>query len=375
MGTSHQLPRRHRVLPSLLALLAPLLAGWGPPTSSGTEGAGELQDGLGGAGAPDGFWKPSTPAAEGLDPVKLAEGVEAIRQRKLAVHALLVVRHGKLVVERYGKERGRQLGPDDVHELHSVTKTLTAALVGLAIADGKVPSVKSPALSWFPGDGVAGRTEAKARMTIEDLLTMRSGLRYDEGASEALFHEATCAAEPLLSEPLLFDPGVRWSYSSGNFQILAEIVRRATGKLPLAYAQERILGPLGIRDVRWGADEGGTQLGGWGLFLRPRDLARFGMLYLNGGRWQGKPILPEAWVAASMKEQTDTPWAGGYGYGGWIPRVGTAGFAMRGYLGQEVYVFPEKDLLVVLTADLPPRDADRVADELVREFVLAAVKR
>ncbi len=369
--------RHLRPPPAVLALLA--LAGlasggWGPPTSTGGEGAGELQDVLGSPASPDAFWKASTPAAEGMDPAKLGAAVEAIRARKLAVHAFLVVRHGKLVLERYGKDRGRQLGPDDLHELHSVTKTLTAALVGLAIADGKLASVKARVLDGFAADRIENRSEAKARMTIEDLLTMRSGLRYDEGASEVLFHEAACAAEAVLSEPLLFDPGVRWSYSSGNFQILAELVRRATGKLPLAYASERILSPLGIREVRWGADEGGTQLGGWGLFLRPRDLARFGYLYLRGGQWQGKQLLPAAWVAESMKERTDTPWAGGYGYGGWIPRVGAAGFTMRGYLGQEVYVFPEKDLLVVFTADLPPRVADFVADQLVREYVLPAVK-
>jgi CubicO group peptidase (beta-lactamase class C family) len=358
-----------------LALLAfvGLLGGWGPPTSTGAEGAGELLDLPGSPASPDGFWKRSTPEAEGMNAARLAAGAAAIARRKLAIHAFLVVRHGKLVLERYGKDRGRQLGPEDMHELHSVTKTLTAALVGLAIADGKIASVKARALDWFPGDGIAER-EAKAGMTVEDLLTMRSGLRYDEGASEGLFREATCAAEAVLAEPLLFDPGKRWSYSSGNFQILAEIVRRATGKLPLAYADERILRPLGITDVRWGSDEGGTQLGGWGLFLRPRDLARFGYLYLQAGRWEGRQVLPEAWVIESMKERTDTPWAGGYGYGGWIPRVGVPAFTMRGYLGQEVYVFPRKDLVVVFTADLPPGEADRITDELVREYVLAAVE-
>jgi CubicO group peptidase (beta-lactamase class C family) len=367
-----------RTLPHLaalgtLALASLVLGGWGPPTSMGAEGAGELQDVLGSTASPDTFWKASTPEAEGMDPAKLAAAVDAIARRKLAIHSLLVVRHGKLVVERYGKDRGRQLGPDDLHELHSVTKTLTAALVGLAIADGKIASVKARALDWFPGEGVQER-EAKAPMTLEDLLTMRSGLRYDEGGSEYLFREATCAAEAVLSEPLLAAPGKRWSYSSGNFQILAEIVRRATGKLPLAYADERILRPLGVKEVRWGADEGGTQLGGWGLFLRPRDLARLGYLYLQDGKWQGKQVLPAGWVAESTKERTDTPWAGGYGYGGWIPRVGAPAFAMRGYLGQEVYVFPGKDLVVVFTADLPAREADGIADELVREYLLPAVK-
>src|SRR5512140_3145987 len=132
-----------------------------------------------------------------MNAARLAAAVAAIARRKLAVHSFLVVRHGKLVLERYGKDRGRQLGPGDAHELHSVTKTLTAALVGLAIADGKIGSVGARALDWFPGDGhsvdpIAER-DAKAKLSVEDLLTMRSGLRYDEGGSESLFHEAACA--------------------------------------------------------------------------------------------------------------------------------------------------------------------------------------
>jgi CubicO group peptidase (beta-lactamase class C family) len=358
-----------------VALLLPLtfaLAGWGP-LPEGQPGAGELQDVLGNPAFPDDVWKASTPETEGMDPARLLAGVEAIGARKLAIHSFLVIRHGKLVLERYGKDGGRQLGPDDLHVLHSVTKTFTAALVGMAIADGKIPSVKARAMDWFPGEAIEARSESKDRMTLEDLLTMRSGLEWEEGPSDRVFRLRECAAEAVLSQPMAAAPGTHWQYSSGNAQILAEIVRRATGKSPLAFATERLFGPLGIKDLRWLVDDGGTQYGGWGLFLRPRDLARFGQLYLQRGRWQGKQVVPEAWVVESTRARTATPWPGGdYGYQVWVPKFG--GFVLRGYLGQEVFVFPEKDLVVVFTADLPSNRADVVADQLVREYVLAALK-
>jgi CubicO group peptidase (beta-lactamase class C family) len=307
-----------------------------------------------------------------MDGARLEAAVAAAQARGLALHAFLVVRHGKLVLERYGTRAGRQLTPADDHEVYSTTKTFTGMLVGLALADGKLASVRAPVMPFFEGAALADRSPEKDGLVLEDLLTMRSGLEYEEGRDHHVFGSAACAAEAFLGRPLVAAPGKRWSYSTADSQILAEIVRRATGKTPLALAQERIFAPLGIAGVRWQADGGGTQFGGFGLSLRPRDLARFGQLLLARGSWNGAQLVPAEWVEAATRPHAETPWAGGsYGYQCWIPRLG--GFATRGYQGQDMYVFPERDLIVVFNGELPYQSADPELDRLVSEFVLPAV--
>lgn len=357
-----------------LAVSALCLAtlGWGPPTAPPAPGT-VLRDFLGDPSIPDDFWKASTPAAEGMDGAKLEAAVKAIQARGWAIHSFLVVRHGKLVLERYGADGDRPLGPGDLHVLHSTTKTVTGALVGIALAEGRLPAPSAPVLDFFRADEIQGHPPAKIRMRVEDLLTMRSGLEYLEGVDDYLFGLPAPAAE-LLSQDQRVEPGTAWNYSSGDSHVLAEILRRATGETPRAYAEKRLFAKLGITQVRWDADPSGTHFGGFGLHLRPRDLARFGLLLLSQGRWRGEQVVPAAWIAESTRPRVPTPWPGGtYGYHCWIPKIG--GFATRGYMGQDMYVFPDRDLVVVFTAALPAQHADAMLDDLVREFVLPALAR
>lgn len=352
-----------------IAALSLAAAGWGPPAPAP---ATVLRDHLGDPASPDDFWRASTPAAEGMDGAKLEAAVQAIQARGLAIHSFLVARRGRLVLERYGADAGRPLGPGDAHALYSTTKTFTGALVGIALAEGRLASVSAPVLDFFDADEVRGHPPAKIRMRVEDLLTMRSGLDYLEGVDDPLFG-LPAAAAALLSQDQAAEPGTAWNYSSGDAHVLAEILRRATGEPPRAYAEKRLFAKLGIPSVRWDADPGGTSYGGFGLWLRPRDLARFGQLLLAEGRWKGEQVIPAAWIAASTHPRVPTPWAAGaYGYQCWIPSFG--GFATRGSMGQDMYVFPDRALVVVFTGALPYQRADEVLDGLVREFVLAAVK-
>ncbi len=363
---------RSRLRSALLACLALGAAGRGGAEAAQREI--RLKDTLGDPAWPDDFWKTSTPEAEGMDPAKIEAAVRAAKERDLEIHSLLVVRHGKLVVERYGTDGGRQLGPGDLHEVFSITKTFNAALLAIAVAEGKVSSISAPVLPYFEGDGLENRTPAKERITIEDLLTMRSGLDYTMDRNDGLMlSDPRGAATAHLSLAMAAAPGERWNYSSGDSQVIAEIVRRATGETPRAYAEKRLFGPLGIRELRWLRDRRGTEVGGFGLELRPRDLARFGLLYLSKGRWKGEQVVPEEWVTTSTRGRVPTPWAAGtYAYQCWAPKIG--GFAARGYMGQEVYVFPDRDLVVVFTARLPSDTADAKLDEIVSQFILPAVK-
>ncbi len=333
-----------------------------------------MKDTLGDPAWPDDFWKPSTPRAEAMDPAPLEAGVRAIEERGWPVHAFLVVRHGRLVLERYGEDGGRPLGPDDRHELHSTAKTVTSALVGIAIAEGRIPGVQVRVGPHFREGEIENRSPAKDRITLEDLLTMRSGLAFEEGKEHQRFLEPPCAAARFLSRPMVAEPGTGWNYSSGDSQIVAEVLRRVTGLDPGAWARQRIFGPLGIGEVRWDADTGGTTFGGFGLWLRPRDLARLGWMLLSRGRWMGEAIVPAAWIEACTTPRVDTgsP-AGAYGYHCWVPKVG--GFATRGYMGQFMYAFPDRELMAVFTAGLPPPpQADAMIDAFVSEFVLPAVR-
>jgi CubicO group peptidase (beta-lactamase class C family) len=352
-------------------------------------GRGEvrLRDTLGDPAWPDDFWKPSTPAAEGLDPVRLEAAVKVL-ERLGEVHSFLVIRHGKLVVERYGSEHGNELvpesvvkpagevyalGPNDARHLFSVTKAFTAALVGIAIAEKKIPSVAARVLPYFAKDAIGNPEPEKEEITIEDLLTMRSGLDHadDRVSPGILIRDPAGGAVPVLSSRMAAPAGARFAYSTADSQVLAEILRRATGEGLRAYAEKRLFGPLGIRDVHWRTDARGTELGGFGLSLRPRDLARFGYLYLSRGRWKGAQLVPEAWVADSTRVHVPRAKSNaGYGYQCWIPKFG--GFSVQGYLGQYMYVLPDRDLIVVFTANLP--EFDEALDSLMKELILPAIR-
>ena len=337
-----------------------------------------MKDYLGDPAFPDDVWAAAEPEAEGMDRAPLEAGLAHIDSQGLGVHSLLLVRRGRIVLERYGSDEGRRLTPADAHQLHSTTKTLTSMLIGLAISEGRLPSVDAPVVDYFEEGEIELRSPAKDRIAIGDLLTMRSGLDYEEGLPEnGRIMAEEYAAKVFLSRRMVADPGTRWNYSTGDSQILSEVLRRVTGKTPLEYARERLLEPLGIRDFEWGADRGGTQRGGTGLSMRPRDLARFGWMLLCGGRWNGAQRVPEAWLQVATRKHVvaDSGYTPGevYGYHCWIPRFG--GFATRGYMGQNMYVLPELELLAVFTGALvPTENADATLDDFVSTYILPAVR-
>jgi CubicO group peptidase (beta-lactamase class C family) len=347
-----------------------------------------MKDYLGDDAFPDDAWPASTPEQEAMDVGTLNVGLDHVEASGLALHTLLIIRNGRRVVERHGLDGhgldghgldgGRQVTLADAHHLMSTTKTVTSALVGIAISEGLIPSVATPVMNYFADDGIENPSPAKASMTIEDVLTMRSGLTYAEGDPEnGALWEAESMAAAYLSRPMTGEPGVDWNYSTADSQILAEILRRVTGKTPLEHARDRLFDPLGVRVPRWDSDPSGTQHGGTDLHLTPRDLARFGWMLLEGGRWRGAQVVPEEWIRVATRQHAIAKWGytpgDAYGYHCWIPRFG--GFATRGYLGRHMFVLPERRLLAVITGELyPPEEADAQLDDFVERFVLAAVR-
>lgn len=327
---------------------------------------------------PDDTWPASTPEAEGMDSHVLGAGLDHVESTGLALHSLLVIRNGRRVLETHGRDGERQVTPLDAAQLMSTTKTVTSMLIGIALSEGLLPSVEARVMDYFAEDEIGNPSPAKAAMTIADVLTMRSGLTFGEREEQddALF-AAESLATSYLSRPLAGTPGVDWNYSTPDSQLLAEILRRVTGVTPLEYANDRIFGPLGVSVPRWDSDPSGTHHGGTGLFLTPRDLARFGWMLLDGGRWEGQQVVPEQWIETATRRQTVatsgfTP-GEAYGYHCWIPRFG--GFATHGYLGRHMYVLPQQRLLTVITGELlPPEEADARLDALVERYVVPAVR-
>jgi CubicO group peptidase (beta-lactamase class C family) len=363
----------------LLPILALLLAG-----PSGVWGTIP-----GGGQAPAAWqWPVSTPEKEGLDTQKLADLTGEIRRGELCprLHALLVVRHGRLVVEEYFNG----WRADRLHTLQSVTKSFTSALVGIAIARGEFKGVDEKVLDFFPGmTGIANMDERKAALRLEDILTMRTGMDFHESGRNSPLEQMTRLEKGwdryYLDRPMLGPPGRDFRYDSGGVILLSAMLKNRTGMQAAEYAGRFLFKPLGIEQKFWqGNAEGQTHAGG-GLALTARDTAKFGLLYLMNGRWEGQQVVPESWVRESLKMHVEMTVKGqppsGYGYLWWVLAPHWQGngkqyvFAARGRLGQYIFVVPEYDMVVVVYGDAMTGPETMKPMEVFYDRILTAVRR
>jgi CubicO group peptidase (beta-lactamase class C family) len=253
----------------------------------------------------------------------------------------------------------------DLHTLQSVTKSVTSVALGIAVDEGHIPGVDVPAMSFFEAYGPDLADPRKAAMTLEDLLTMRSGIQwnemvsYDDAENSCIQMEASAEWVPfVLDHPMREDPGTVWDYNSGVSVLLGKIVHVATGMRIDEWAEEKLFGPLGITEYYWKITPTGEVDTEGGLYLSAHDLARIGYLFLRGGVWDGEQVVSQEWVTASTAPvvrdvnpgnlQRDS----GYGYQWWVPDQdgGKATiFAGNGYGGQYLLVVPEYDLVAVFS--------------------------
>jgi CubicO group peptidase (beta-lactamase class C family) len=304
-----------------------------------------------GTGAPQYWptngWRNSPPAAQGVNGAALNAAIDAAVKKDLALHGVLVIRHGYIVMERYFAP----YAADIPHELYSCTKSFVSALVGIAFEKGYLKDVTATVLPLFPGKKFARRDARKNAMRIEDLLTKTSGLAWEEGDSTyaTMYTSSRDWVKFVLDRPMSDPPGARFLYSSGNSIVLSALIQETSGKDTYELAQQTLFGPLGISDPRWERDPSGRVIGGWGLRLTPRDMARLGYLYLHGGEWDGRQVVPAAWVRASTVPHIRADARMSYGYQWWIdPSVPM--YAALGRFGQAIFVVPDRDLVVVFTA-------------------------
>lgn len=310
-------------------------------------------------------WEVSTPAAEGFDAGALAAAYARFHADSAHRNglSLLVVRHGKLVAESY--VRGAQERAV-ARNIQSATKSVTSLVFGIAQARSSRLGLDSTLYGIYPERfGADPRTRS---ITLRHLLTMRSGIDFgnDDFSLEMLVGRPDDPVRHILSRPLYADPGERFRYRDADPQLLSYAVQRATGSTLRQVAEEELFRPLGIHDWFWEADPQGTTLGPFALYLRPRDMARLGELALRGGRWQGRQVVPEAWIRLSTAAQVD-PARGGLGYGFYwwvVPELDA--FAASGHGGNFILVAPARDVVVVMTS--LPHASDEVGTTL-QEFV------
>jgi CubicO group peptidase (beta-lactamase class C family) len=287
-----------------------------------------------------------------MSSVKLATMLERIESDNPGIRSVTVVRHGTVVLDARISPSAR----GDRHDIHSCTKSVLSALVGIAIDKGDLPDRDTPVLDFFPGYEIAHLDADKRALTLGHLLTMSAGLKTEDSylynwAGLGKMRASHDWAQYILDLPIVTEPGTRFEYSNGVSQLIAIILQEATGQSAEAYAREHLFGPIGIVDYAWQGSTADDSWGHSGLSLRPLDMARLGYLYLRGGEWDGVQVVPADWVQNSTSPRiTAGTLAKSYGYQWWVD---DDMFMMQGYGGQFVYVLPVRDLVVVFTGALP----------------------
>ncbi|MDR1005163.1 MAG: serine hydrolase [Prevotellaceae bacterium] len=323
----------------------------------------------------------ATPQSERVDAAGLERFLEKAKDAKLEVHSLMVVRHGKVVFERWNEGHS----PTEPHVMHSVSKTFTATAVGFAVSEGLL-KVSDKVISFFPDKLPAQVSDNLRAMTVKDLLTMNAGSDEAE-VGKIMRQQGQDWVTAFLSVPVIHQPGTFYDYSSLSTYMLSAIVQKLTGQKIVDYLTPRLFRPLGIIKPRWQESPQGINTGGWGLYVRTEDMAKLGQLFLQKGMWNGKQLLPEAWIEeasarqvpslpAGSKKETLTPeqkkgdYTRGYGYQMW--RCPYNGYRADGANGQFIIILPDKDAVIVLTSNVRDMQAEL---NLVWENIYPAIKR
>jgi CubicO group peptidase (beta-lactamase class C family) len=313
----------------------------------------------------------STPEAVGIPSQAIMDFVHALEQHRHpldAVHSFMLLRHGKVAAEGWWAP----YGPDLPHILYSLSKSFTSTAIGLAVAEGRL-SVDDPVLTFFPADAPADPSPNLRAMCVRHLLAMNTGHHAD--TTDAVFgcgHADWPRA--FLALPVEHEPGARFVYNTAATYMLSAIITQLTGETLLEYLRPRLFAPLGIEHPTWEADPRGINLGGTGLHIRTEDIACFGQMYLQHGMWEGKQIVPSAWIAEATRIHSDngdpasgSDWTQGYGYQFW--RCRHDAYRGDGAFGQFCVVLPEQGAVLAITSGV--RDMQAVLDKVWKHLLPA----
>jgi CubicO group peptidase (beta-lactamase class C family) len=327
----------------------------------------------------DDGWAVGHSAEKAVHPAAIERTMEAVLAGEAGViKSILIVRDGILV----GEEYFYGYGPNDLFPIASCTKSVSSLLVGLAIQEGLIPDVEEPLLTFFPEYREVAATGWE-RLTLEHLLTMSLALDWTREEAETRHGTGPDAFRQILARKIAGRPGEDWAYVSMNVNLLAGVLRHATGEHAEAFAARTLFGPLGITEWNWDPmkTEGFNLMDG-SLRLKPRDMARIGVMVANGGEWQGRRIVAEEWIQTSIRSHLpagDAEW--GYGYLWWTRsapvRAGGSVHAVlaNGWGSQFIILFPELDLVIVTTGGNQENGKHLVVGEVLLRELLPGVSR
>lgn len=318
----------------------------------------------------DDGWRASTLSAEGLDEDLITDMTQRIIDGKFrGIHSVIIAKNGALVHEAYFKEYDR----DSLHRIHSITKSITSALIGIAVEKGFIEGVDEPISAFFPEYQGAFQDPRKRTIKLKHILTLTSGLDWDERSypysdpRNSEYRQVTSDdwMEYVLERPVADEPGTKWVYNTGSVHLLSGVIKNATGMYTKEFTKKYLFKPLGITKFEWNQDPQGNQCTGGthgGLRLRTRDVAKFGQMILNGGDWNGKQVIQKEWVKESTRRHLTVQGNRGLGYLWWQDSFVIRGkkidyFYAAGYGGQSITIAPELDLMLVLTCWTKAQDA------------------
>lgn len=351
-------------------------------------------------------WRMSTPEEQGMDSAKLLEMIEYYQKtysekNTMAIDSITIVRNGYIVADMYFNPLYDE---DDTHIIHSVTKSVMSALIGIAIDRGYLESVDVRIVDIFDDEDREGRDSRWDVLTVKHLLTMQTGLHTRDSylyGYEGLFamQKTDDWVQYFLGRSFEEDPGTRFEYSNCASFMLSAVIQRCTGMDTLQFAQENLFGPLGIDDVQWEKSPGGISIGWARMWLKPGDMAKLGLLSLQKGNWDGRQILPAQWIDDTLTAHSlpkkyrkvydengkwdllmsggdfmntyfNRPFSDGYGYQVWLDKAGR--YSAVGTGGQYIMIAPSENMIVVFTAKLSGTDAF-FPETLFERYILASL--
>ena len=369
--------RKLRMFLAVTVLVACLIFGLHPCdhhvalAESGSEGAQYVGKGAyTGTYWPTTGWRTCQPEAVGMESQKLAKAMEYAAAPKFNTDGIIVIKNGHIVAEAYlGRFR-----KDSRHVSHSMAKSFTSALVGIAIDKGLIKGVDERICQYYDEWDCNAEDDVRSRISIRHAMTLTTGLEWHEDWStwdpttnDALKMGASGYFVRYMSERVgLHEPGQKFTYSTGDPMLLSRVIQRATGMTAFAFAKENLFKPLNIADVHWDRDRNGYTATAWGLYTTVRDYAKFGYLYLNRGRWRDEQIVSEGWVEKSTRTDPSVKMWRAYGYL-WhvnlpyrlewsrspvpLDSIPSDGYMAAGVLGQYIVIIPSKDLVIVRVAN------------------------
>jgi CubicO group peptidase (beta-lactamase class C family) len=323
----------------------------------------------------------STPEAEGVSSEAIQKYIEKIGPKKHELHSYMLIRHGKVISEAWWKP----YAADKVHSMYSVSKSWTSTAIGFAVAEKRL-SVQDKVISFFPEYADLKDKAFIQDLRVQDLLTMSVGHEKEPLRSVIVMQPDWIRG--FLNHPIVSKPGTKFLYNTLATYMLSAIIQKVTGETTLAYLKPRLLDPLHITGIDWESDQKGINVGGWGIRVKTEDMAKLGLLYLNKGKFEGKQVLPAAWVEEATSKHIDqepdaTPekratgqyadWIQGYGYQFWRSRHNS--FRGDGAYGQYILMMPDQDAVLIITSESQdlPDDLNQVWANLLPAFQAKAL--